>query len=72
MLTRKVEERLCKCRSKYLTQHQQIQMKLFRDIPRQKRADGDFNSIIKNVNGVPKIVSLLYNIYKFKFKVYIM
>lgn len=40
-----------------LTQYQQVQMKSLRNILQQKRADGDFNSIIKYVNGVPKIVS---------------
>ncbi|KAL5232695.1 hypothetical protein ACI65C_000105 [Semiaphis heraclei] len=40
-----------------LTQYQQTQMKSLKNIHRQKRADGDFNSIIKYVNGVPKIVS---------------
>jgi len=40
-----------------LTQQQQIQMKSLRNILRQKRADGDVTSIIKYVNGVPKIVS---------------
>lgn len=39
-----------------LTQYQQTQIKSLRDILRQKRADDDFNSIIKYVNGVPKIV----------------
>jgi len=40
-----------------LAQYQQVQTKSLRNILQQKRADGDFNSIIKYVNGVPKIVS---------------
>lgn len=40
-----------------LTQYQQVQMKSLRNILQKKRVDGDFNSIIKYVNGAPKIVS---------------
>lgn len=40
-----------------LTQYQQSQMKSLRDILRKKRADGDSNSFIKYVNGMPTIYS---------------
>lgn len=40
-----------------LTQYQQTQMKSLRDVLRQKRADGDSNSFIKYVNGMPTICS---------------